>query len=170
MKTFLYRYRLTLRSLLVFGTITGGGISFLALPDLSRFLNQTLAGFIAQNTALILNFLGTNASAMGPLVYSGGIISRIVAACTPIYPSIILVASIFAFRASFKHKLLGLSFGIPALFMVNQVRVVNLIYIAKFYPGLLDIAHYLVWQALIIFTAVALWLVWVKKVSAYERA
>ena len=44
--------------------------------------------------------------------------------------------------------------------MINQVRLVSLFYIGHWFPGSFQTAHLVVWQSLMIFATVILWLLW----------
>lgn len=153
---------------LVFGLVAGAGVSLLAVPAVAAFLNGDLARIVARMTADLLTLLGTPTSVDGARIVSGGFVGEIIAACTPIYPAILLTAAVLAYPAPVRAKLWGLALGLPALFLINEVRIVTLIAIGRTFPQHFDVAHYLVWQALIIFAAVALWLVWMGRVNRHE--
>ncbi len=59
--------------------------------------------------------------------------------------------------------MLGIGVGLAFLTVLNLVRLVSLFYIGAVFPNYLPMAHYLVWQAAIIISAIVLWLFWVEK-------
>lgn len=144
-------------------------ISLLAIPKVSAFINGQLSDLIAFTAGAMLDALGLQASVNGSIISTGGFTAEIIAACTPLYPAMIFLAAVFAFPCPVKHKCLGIVSGLPSLAVINQVRVVSLIWIGQHYPKYLDIAHYFIWQAFIIALAIALWLYWTQKVSSYEH-
>ena len=64
--------------------------------------------------------------------------------------------------------MIGLIFGLPALFLVNAFRLFFLSLILLYYPGIFDYAHTYLWQTVIlimIFVACLVWLEFVVKVK-----
>ncbi len=160
-----------LRTWAIFALSIGGMVSLLALPPLTHFFDVDLAAFIARLVGPIFGLLGTPVAVSGNNLSSGRFAAQIIAACTPVLPSILYLAAILAFPSRLKAKLWGAVLGLPVLFAINLVRIVNLFYIGSYFPQYLEVAHYLVWQGLIILAAVALWLVWLEVVTPrYEHA
>ena len=54
----------------------------------------------------------------------------------------------------------NLGLGIPTLVLCNLVRIVSLIFIGHWFPRVFHTAHLLVWQSLIVFLTVMLWVLW----------
>ena len=52
---------------------------------------------------------------------------------------------------------------------VNQLRLVSLAYINQWKPSAVDVAHVVVWQSLIIFLTLVLWLLWVVWTDRHAR-
>ena len=72
----------------------------------------------------------------------------------------IFIAAVIAHPARWGRRLLGIGLGVPALVVINIVRLVSLCYVGALRPDLFDVAHELVWQSLMVFLTVVLWLVW----------
>ena len=129
--------------------------------------------FLAFNTWLassILNILGESTQADGVTIASSAISFRVISECTSIVPTGILAAGVLAWPSTIKEKFVGVAFGTVALFIINMVRIVTLYYIGIGYPDFLDVAHYFIWQGLIILIALGLWLLWTEKlVSPISR-
>ena len=77
----------------------------------------------------------------------------------------------------------GLSFGAPTeqevemaellcrlVPSLNQVRLVSLFFIGRWFPNAFHTAHVLVWQSLIIFFTIVIWLIWTSRVSRAHAA
>jgi exosortase/archaeosortase family protein len=78
----------------------------------------------------------------------------------------IFVAAVLAYPCRIKYKILGVLFGIVTIYAVNLVRTVSLFFIGtSFGPDsrAFDIAHFIVWQSLVIIISIALWLLWAQK-------
>ena len=149
----------------------------------------------AHLTASVLNFFGGHVTVEGTLVHSNRFQFEIIESCTGIIPMMIYVAAVLAYPSSFKlkktgifhnivflrplgallelavailldwWKWLGIIIGILVLYAVNIVRMVTLFYIGTYFHSFFNVAHYLIWQALMILVAVALWLLWTMRLT-----
>jgi len=91
-----------------------------------------------------------------------GFAVSIEAGCNGVEATIVLVAAIAAFPASWKYKLVGTAVGIAAVQGLNIVRVVSLFYLGQWSFAAFEWAHLYVWQALIMLDVLIVWLVWVR--------
>ena len=87
----------------------------------------------------------------------------IVGDCTGIVPVIVLLCGLLAYPAMMKRKAFGMLVGAVVLLLLNLVRTTSLFRVGSWRPHLLDTAHYLVWQPVMILAAIVLWLVWVER-------
>jgi exosortase H (IPTLxxWG-CTERM-specific) len=97
---------------------------------------------------------------------SSGFAVSIEAGCNGVEATIVLVAAILAFPASWKRKLLGLAVGIVAVQALNVVRVISLFYLGQWNLEVFEWAHLYVWQALIMLDVLIVWLIWVRTLPA----
>ena len=51
--------------------------------------------------------------------------------------------------------------GIPILMVINQGRLISLCYLLQVFPDEFEMIHLVVWQSLIIFFTVFVWVLWV---------
>jgi len=76
-------------------------------------------------------------------------------------------------KVSREKRLIGISFGIPLIYLGNLVRILLLVYIQQLYGlGLANLVHDYLWQAGLISLVLAmwiLWLVWVRKIDIFKR-
>src|SRR6202162_4646914 len=93
---------------------------------------------------------------------SNGFAVSIEAGCNGVEATIVLVAAILAFPASWKRKLIGLAIGVVAVQGLNIVRVIRLFYIGQWNFNVFEWAHLYVWQALIMLDVLIVWLLWVR--------
>jgi len=103
------------------------------------------------------------------VVTSGPLALTIVLECTSLPFLSILFAGIIAFPSTIFQKLWGAVLGAVILSLVNLVRTTSLLLIGLSFPSALDSAHILVWQALMIITAVSLWILWWRNIEGRER-
>lgn len=140
---------------LIFGAI------YLALRH-----NSVLDPFLNLNARLateIWNLFGNSAEARGALTTSAEFHFEVTAECTSLVPTAILIAAVLAWPSTRKEKLIGAVAGTAALFMINQIRILTLFYVGTSFPRFLDMAHYFIWQGLIVLIALGLWLFWTER-------
>jgi exosortase H (IPTLxxWG-CTERM-specific) len=152
-------------------------------PNVTRFLllfvvNVVVGGFLlsfawvqaglvdpwtrlnASATAGIARLMGVEAQAQATQVFYGSGSLQIVVGCNGVEAVLILVAALLAFPAPWARRVLGVVAGTVAILLVNLVRLVNLVAIARYAPAWLDLFHVYIWQVLIVLVAVALFLLW----------
>jgi len=57
---------------------------------------------------------------------------------------------------------MGILIGIPAIFIINQLRVVSLFYLGRSHPAVFEEVHVYVWQPIIIVFAILVWHFWAR--------
>jgi exosortase H (IPTLxxWG-CTERM-specific) len=119
---------------------------------------------LAAVSAAIVKLFDPTVVADGKLLQSGqnGFAVSIEAGCNGVEATIVLVAAILAFPASWKRRLAGLVIGIVAVQALNIVRVISLFYLGQWNVDAFDFAHRYVWQALIMLDVLIVWLLWVR--------
>ena len=115
------------------------------------------------STSLVALF-DANVIAAGKVIRSttNGFAVSIEAGCNGVEATIVLIAAILAFPASWKRKLIGLAIGIVAVQGLNIVRVISLFYLGQWDLRVFEWAHLYVWQALIMLDVMIVWLLWVR--------
>lgn len=124
-------------------------------------VNVHLSEATARLMGWVMSLLGEESSVRGILVATRVCRFRIIGECTAYYPIAIYVAAVLAFPAAWLRRLLGVLLGVPALLLVNQVRLVSLCYLYREFPDHFETLHIVVWQSLIIFLTVLTWVLWV---------
>ncbi len=114
----------------------------------------------AQLLAWSLSLLGHTAQSDGTRVLSTLYSVNVIRDCTAVHPIGIFVAAVVAYPARWRAKLIGVAAGVCALIVVNQVRLVSLCYIGRWYAKGFEVSHLIVWQALIVLFSVVLFLAW----------
>jgi exosortase/archaeosortase family protein len=136
-------------------------------------LNDTaMAGIqhaFALVTSAVLRLLGCGTIVDGTMVMSDQFGISVVTACTGLFAAGLYVLAVLVFPATWRARLAGCGVGVCVLFAVNVVRLVSLYYIGVRWPAILDIAHQVVWQSLVIAIVVAMWLLWAGLASPRRR-
>jgi exosortase H (IPTLxxWG-CTERM-specific) len=98
-----------------------------------------------------------------------GFAVSIEAGCNGIEAALILIAAMFAFPAPWKHRLMGVAVGLVAVQALNVVRVVSLFYLGQWNAKAFEWAHLYLWQALIMFDVLIVWLIWIRTLPETSR-
>lgn len=119
---------------------------------------------LASISAWLVTLVDPGVVATGKVLQStrNGFAVSIEAGCNGVEATIVLVAAILAFPASWKRRLAGLAVGIVAVQGLNIVRVISLFYLGQWDLRVFEWAHLYVWQALIMLDVLVVWLVWVR--------
>jgi archaeosortase B (VPXXXP-CTERM-specific) len=130
-----------------------------------ELVNRYMAEFTASFMAWIMRQLGARGMAQGIDVTSTVCKFKIIGECTAFYPICIYAAAVLAFPCRFTRRIIGVVGGVALLLLLNQARLVSLCYIHRSFPEQFDTIHIVVWQSLIIFLTVLLWIVWVTTLA-----
>lgn len=129
-------------------------------------LVRPLEALAARVTAGLVHALGTEALLAGTVVYHpGGFAFQISRGCLGLVPLALLAAGIVAYPAPGRRKLWGLLAGLPALAALNLLRLAQLFITGVRWPGAYDVAHEVVWQAIVVVATLGIWLAWVRRVD-----
>ncbi len=134
----------------------------------NEWVNARFSAATARLTAWTLRLLGHEARAEAAVVRSPMCSFEVIGECTAYYPAAIFLAAVVAYPCRWRAKTLGIGLGIPAVLILNQLRLVSLCYLFRWHPAHVETAHVLVWQSLIVFLTLLLWLVWVATVARQD--
>jgi exosortase H (IPTLxxWG-CTERM-specific) len=96
------------------------------------------------------------------LVTSGDFAVQIAHGCDAIQICALYSCAVIAFPTPWRAKLRGLVVGILWLQLLNQVRIVTLVLIGRYYQTVFETAHFTVWPSVLIVITVASWIAWVR--------
>jgi exosortase H (IPTLxxWG-CTERM-specific) len=141
-------------------------VAFVALQTIWCTDNvlRPLNNFTALCSTWIMTLFGTSSTCSGSTILSEAGCVNIAEGCNSVYATIIFIGGVLAFPASWHHKIIGTILGVVALFVINLVRVVTLVYLSGSNKKLFDEAHLYIWQFAIILIGGLLWLLWYEKV------
>ncbi len=138
---------------------------------------RPLQDLVSWNVHLILEFLGFQIVRDGFLlsIHGGNPFVFLVSEdCTGWKSMLFLLALMMAVpKVPRKKRLIGISFGIPLIYLGNLIRILIIVYIQQTYGlGLANIIHDYLWQAGLVSLVLAiwiLWLVWVGKIGIFKK-
>ena len=124
-------------------------------------LQAPLCHAVAALARLPLGLFG-EATARGNWLGFDGFGAVVVEACNGFLPTAIYVAAVLAFPSAWRAKAWGLLLGVPAIQLINLMRVVSLMIIGAHWPALFEQVHIFVWQTLVISFTMAVWVGWIE--------
>jgi exosortase H (IPTLxxWG-CTERM-specific) len=130
---------------------------------LHDYVAQPLAVAFASVSGLVLNLLSFRATASGTSLHVEGFGAQIDDVCTGIFVVAIYLSAVVAYPSRAREKLKGLLLGASLILTLNLIRVISLMYIGRYFPAFFETAHLLVWQSLIIFSALLTWIYWTER-------
>jgi exosortase H (IPTLxxWG-CTERM-specific) len=153
-----------IRFFILFLVLQAGLFGLELTPWAQEWLVVPWTSRLAAIAAGIVKIFDADVLAQGKVLQSvtNGFAVSIEAGCNGVEATIVLVAAILAFPASWKHKLLGLVVGIFAVQGLNIIRVISLFYLGQWNFNAFEWAHLYVWQALIMLDVMVVWLLWVR--------
>lgn len=158
-----------MRFVVLFGVILIASFTVVALQPVNDAVVVPLTAGIARLSGAVLTALGENVVVAGCDIRSPRFAVTIYNGCNGLITSLVFVAAVLAFPASWRVKTLGVAAGLVAIQLLNLIRVVALYYTGALLPELFDEAHVVVWQSLIIVAGVVLWIVWARVASRRTR-
>lgn len=118
-----------------------------------------LRSLTAKTALALIHWLGMEAVREASAIHHpGGFAYEISRGCVGLVPIAFLVVSVLAYPGHQRTRLAGLALGIPFLVVLNLIRLVHLFYLGVHQPQLFELAHKLLWQAVIVFAVFALWM------------
>lgn len=136
------------------------------------FTNQVVLPFtrgIADLSRWLLSLLGIPASGTGTVVGTPTFSVAIQNNCNAIYETALFVSAVLAYPATWPERAWGALLGFAALYLLNLVRVLSLIYIGSHFRRYFYASHIYVWQSLFIVFALTLWMYWAGTIVRQAR-
>ena len=141
------------------------------LQPVQRAVVEPWTSLGAHASAVIVRLFDPSAISYGRVLHSPsadfGI--SIEAGCNGVEATIVLLAAILAFPATWGERFWGLLLGFIAVQSVNLLRVVSLFFLGQWNFKLFEFAHLYMWQALIMLDVLVVWLLWMHYAARSQR-
>lgn len=119
----------------------------------------------ARAAEALLKLLGYGVEAAGATISGKSFSVEVKRGCDGIQPVTIFAATVLAFPATWRARLLGLSIGALLLQALNVVRVSSLYWIGARFPRRFEFAHVTGWPVVMILLALLLWAAWAHRIA-----
>jgi exosortase H (IPTLxxWG-CTERM-specific) len=162
---FFKKNKVTLKAIAIF--IVSIAFFFLTpflIPWVFENLLSPFTNFIAQTSGFILRIFGNKVTCVGNVLSdlkSGSL--AIEFGCNGIEVLFVFWSAVLAYPCRIKQKLFGILFGFVGIFLVNQLRIIGLYYVNRYYAEYLMEAHFYAGQTFVIILGLALWFLWVER-------
>jgi len=163
MRLLLSRRLPVLRAYLIFSACVLSFYTVLRTSMVRQYVAEPLAVAFASVGGFALNLLSMKATRTGTLLSIEGFAAQIDDVCTGIFVVAIYLSAVLAYPSGAAQKLKGFLLGTSAILVLNLIRVISLMYIGRYIPDFFETAHLLVWQSLIIFSALLVWIYWTER-------
>ena len=139
------------------------------LDSVQRSVISPWSDWLAVLSALCMTPIDSDVVHSGRLLYSQstGFAVSIEAGCNGIEATIVLLAGLLAFPATWVQKIWGLVLGFGAIQVANLLRIISLYYLGRWNMQWFEFAHIYLWQALIMLDVLVVWLLWIRWVGRH---
>lgn len=144
--------------------------SFALLYGLDRQVVTPFTRGIALLTKALLGIVGIPAQVTGTVVATPTFSVAIQNGCNAIYETALFVSAVLSFPATWRERAWGALLGFVALYLINLIRVLSLIYVGGHFRQYFQLSHIYVWQSLFIAFALGLWILWAGKLVQSARS
>ena len=160
-----------LRFALLFTTVLVGLFTLELLPVGQQWVVIPFTELIAGISVWLIQLFDGGVHAQGIVLrdMASGFAVSIEAGCNGVEATIVLIAAMAAFPASWRMKLIGVAIGFLAIQLMNLLRIISLFYLGQWNETAFEWAHLYIWQSLIILDVLVVFLVWLRYVPKDAR-
>ena len=145
-----------------FAVLTVGAMALLIVPSVDAGFIQPFTRSLVVVCAGVMNLFGASVVASGVVLSfanaSGAVM--VSSGCNGVEVCILFAAAIMPFPAPIAARVVGVVVGVVAIQLLNLVRIISLLFLARFAQNLFDFFHLFFWDAFIMLDAVVLFLAW----------
>jgi len=138
-------------------------LALYAIVALNQVNDRVIVPFtevITYAAARLLSVFDSGVGAAGTIMRSSRFALDVRNGCNGVEAVILLAAAIFAFPATLRSRLIGVSVASIAIELLNLVRLSSLFWLGEHDRRLFDFVHVAVWQMLIILAAISIFILW----------
>lgn len=136
------------------------GYVFVALNPVNDAVIDPFTHFVAVVSSSLLRAAGEQVQVTGTIMRSAGFALEVKNGCNAVDASIIFLASVLAFPATWRSRAIGAICGLLLLHVLNIVRLASLFALGVHFRGLFDLFHVGVMQAVFIAVSVGIFFIW----------
>jgi exosortase H (IPTLxxWG-CTERM-specific) len=142
--------------------------SLTIIPWFQQVVFPLYLRFNAMIAESVLNVIGEQVHRTDLSISSDRFALQVQRGCDAMEPTMLFVAAVFAFPATWRQRGAGALAGAATLLALNIVRIVSLFLIGAYAPALFDSVHLEIWQVVFIMLTILLWTTWAWLVSTRD--
>lgn len=141
------------------------------IPVQQQLIEPFTGVLAAISAGLILPFDGS-VLAYGKVLQFGdsGFAVSIEAGCNGVEATIVLIAAVLAFPASWRDRLIAIVLGFLAVQLMNIVRIISLFYLGNWNLEVFSWVHLYLWPALIMLDVLIVFIVYLRYLARKTQA
>ncbi|MEY4255154.1 MAG: hypothetical protein RLZZ141_381 [Pseudomonadota bacterium] len=145
-----------------FAVLTVGAMALLIVPAVDASFTQPFTRSLVTVCAGVMNLFGASVVASGAVLAfahaSGAVL--VSSGCNGVEVCILFAAALAPFPAPIAARVVGVVVGVAVIQLLNLVRIISLLVLARYAQNLFDFFHLFFWDAFIMLDAVVLFLGW----------
>lgn len=159
------------RFVTVFALVLVGLFTVEMLTPVQEHVITPFTGMLAKISAGIVLPFDSSVIAHGKILQFGdsGFAVSIEAGCNGVEATIVLIAAVIAFPASWRARTTAIGLGFLAIQAMNIVRIISLFYLGNWNLDLFSWVHLYLWPALIMLDVLIVFIVYLRYLSAKAR-
>lgn len=128
---------------------------------------EPFTGFIASLSAWLITPFDESVVAYGRVIRDGvsGFAISIESGCNGVEATIVLIAAVLAFPASWGQRLLAIGWGFLAIQVANLMRIISLFYLGQWNLEVFEWIHLYLWPVLIMLDVLVVFIIYLRYIS-----
>lgn len=137
------------------------------LEPIHTTIIEPFTGFIATLSAWLITPFDDSVIAYGRVLRDGtdGFAVSIEAGCNGVEATIVLVAAVLAFPATWLQRLQAIALGFLAIQVANLLRIISLFYLGQWNINIFDWVHLYLWPVLIMLDVLVVFILYLRYIS-----
>ncbi len=128
---------------------------------------EPFTGFIARLSVWLITPFDESVIAYGRVIRDGvsGFAVSIESGCNGVEATIVLIAAVLAFPASWRQRLLAIGWGFLAIQVANLLRIISLFYLGQWNLEVFNWIHLYLWPVLIMLDVLVVFIIYLRYIS-----
>lgn len=128
---------------------------------------EPFTGFIASLSVWLITPFDDSVIAYGRVIRDGvdGFAVSIESGCNGVEATIVLVAAVLAFPASWRQRFLAIGWGFLAIQVANLLRIISLFYLGQWNMEVFSWIHLYLWPVLIMLDVLVVFIIYLRYIA-----
>lgn len=159
------------RFVVIFAAVLVGLFTIEMMNPVQELVVVPFTGLLAKISAALIAPFDQTVIAYGKVLQfrDTGFAVSIEAGCNGVEATIVLIAAVVAFPASWKARIAAIGLGFLAIQSLNIVRIITLFYLGNWDIDIFSWVHLYLWPALIMLDVLVVFIVYLRYLSQKEE-